>query len=199
MAWKPAYSDPTDLRTYHRVSDDRDETELELAIETASRIIDHATNRQFGQVDTAEQRTYREIDWSRVYGRWMVEIDDIDDLTGFAVEVGGSAVTDFETWPDNAIAVGRPVERLLLRSITFGDNGRPGPVLATGLWGWTTVPLTIVQAVRLQAARLIRRRDAPFGIAGSPDQGSEMRLLALMDPDVAVAIKPYRRDWPMLG
>ena len=49
------------------------------------------------------------------------------------------------------------------------------------------------EATLLQASRLAARRDSPFGVAGSPDAGSEMRLLARVDPDVAVALEPYRR------
>ena len=65
----------------------------------------------------------------------------------------------------------------------------------TARWGWAAVPSTIKQATLLQASRLLARRDAPFGIAGSPDVGSEIRLLARVDPDVAVAVAPYRRWW----
>jgi hypothetical protein len=43
----------------------------------------------------------------------------------------------------------------------------------------------------MQASRLLSRRDAPFGIAGSPEMGSEMRLLAKLDPDVDLLVQPY--------
>jgi hypothetical protein len=47
----------------------------------------------------------------------------------------------------------------------------------------------------LQASRLDFRRVAPAGVAGSPETGSEVRLLARVDPDVAVSLKDYIRWW----
>jgi hypothetical protein len=48
-------------------------------------------------------------------------------------------------------------------------------------------------ATLLQGGRLYTRRSALFGIAGSPESGSEMRLLSKVDPDVAVMLRGYRR------
>jgi hypothetical protein len=62
-------------------------------------------------------------------------------------------------------------------------------------WGWTAFPVPVVNAAKLQTARFVARRDSPYGIAGSPDQGSEMRLLARVDPDVAVILRPFVRVW----
>lgn len=53
------------------------------------------------------------------------------------------------------------------------------------------VPSTIKLATLMQAGRWAKRRDAPFGIAGSPETGSEMRLLAKLDPDVEVMLGGY--------
>jgi hypothetical protein len=72
-------------------------------------------------------------------------------------------------------------------------------VQVTATWGWTAVPATIKKATLLQASRFYKRRDAPFGVAGSPDMGSEMRLLAKVDPDVEVMLGDYRRKWGAVG
>ena len=70
----------------------------------------------------------------------------------------------------------------------------------TGLWGWPAVPTSVKVATLLQASRFAIRRDSPYGIAGSPSEGSELRLLAAVDPDVKVAIgKKYRREWWAVG
>jgi hypothetical protein len=45
----------------------------------------------------------------------------------------------------------------------------------------------------LQASRFYARRDSPYGVAGSPDLGSEVRLLSKVDPDVAVSLADYVR------
>jgi hypothetical protein len=57
------------------------------------------------------------------------------------------------------------------------------------------VPDGVVLACLLQASRWYKRRDAPFGIAGSDLMGAAMRLAAKVDPDVAVLLSTYRRHW----
>jgi hypothetical protein len=68
-------------------------------------------------------------------------------------------------------------------------------VEVAALWGWTSVPPTIMQANLIQAARFLKRRDAPFGVAGSLELGSEIRLLSKLDPDVALMVGAYKRNW----
>lgn len=57
------------------------------------------------------------------------------------------------------------------------------------------VPASINLATLIQAARFVKRRDAPFGVAGSPDMGNELRLLARLDPDVLVLVANHRNWW----
>lgn len=198
MAWAPDYVTLDEMRGYHRIADSLDDVQLGFAVTTASRIVDHVTSRQFGQGPAAETRVYRndEISYSQTMNRWRIRVDDIGDPGSVVLTIGGEVVTDVEFDPPNAIENGRVVERLFVRSMSF-DNGRPGPASVQTQFGWPSIPTTVTQATLLQAARLIRRREAPFGIAGSPDAGgSELRLLAMADPDVMVALRPYRRDWP---
>lgn len=61
------------------------------------------------------------------------------------------------------------------------------------------IPAEIKLACLIQASRLVTRKDAPFGIAGSPDVGSEMRLLAKLDPDVQVLVRPHKSWWGATG
>ena len=68
-------------------------------------------------------------------------------------------------------------------------------VQVTASFGWAAVPETIKAATIRQTARFFYRREAPFGVAGSPSMGSEIRLLAQADPDVVVMVRPYRRMW----
>ena len=55
---------------------------------------------------------------------------------------------------------------------------------------WTPIsPLSIVGLTGVpEASRWFARRNSPYGIAGSPEMGSELRLLAKLDPDVAVML-----------
>lgn len=60
---------------------------------------------------------------------------------------------------------------------------------------YLTVPAAVKYANMLQAARLWQRRHAPFGVAGSVELGSEVRLLDELDRDVQRALKRYRKQW----
>lgn len=193
MAWAPDYTTADGLASYLRIGDTEDDAELALAITAASRAIDDACNRQFGQATAAEERTYTaRPDYGTGY--WTVDVDDYQSATGLVVTVDGDTVATFDKAPLNAAVKGRPWTR-----VAFGADSEylptthPHRVAVTAVWGWAEVPDTIVQATLLQASRFFTRRNAPFGVAGSPDQGSELRLLARVDPDVAVALRAFRR------
>lgn len=198
MAWEPDYIETADLKSHRRIENDVDDNELALAITAASRAVDHETGRQFGVTASTESREF-EGEWSRRRGLYRVRIDDVMTAAGFVVTVSGSTVTsaNYRLEPRNAPEHGRPWEVIYLKSITRDNLGiGPGTVDIVATWGWTAVPDTIKEATAIQAARFYKRRDAPFGIAGSPEMGSEMRLLAMVDPDVAAMVRPYRRDHP---
>jgi hypothetical protein len=193
MAWAPDYITTDELKDYVRVGDAVDDVELELAATAASRAVDTWCNRQFGVVAAAVERTYAAwYDGGRC--AWMVDVDDLMTVTDLAVAVDGTAVTDYSLEPGNAAADGKPWTRL-----AFGDeaeatpDGTVGQVAITARWGWTDVPSAVALATRLQASRFASRRDSPYGVAGSPSDGSELRLLARVDPDVAVALRGYVR------
>lgn len=194
MAWQPNYVTVEDLRDYVDVDDLDDDAQIGLAIAAASRAIDDHVNRQFGNVTDPEQRFYTaRPDYKAGY--WIVDVDDFQDDTDLAVEVvDAGAVTEYQLEPVNAAAKGSVWTRLAFTGDSeFQPCGAAHEVAVTALWGWTEVPTTVEQATVLQASRLLKRRHAPFGIAGSPDIGSEMRLLAKVDPDVAVALRGLRR------
>jgi hypothetical protein len=191
VAWAPDYVTEDELASYLRIADPLDDPQLALAIAGASRAIDQATNRQFGRVDAPEVRTYRaRPDYE--LGRWVVDIDDTQEAPT-AVEVDGTAVASFALEPRNAAQEGRAWTRLVFTGDSEATPCASSDVAVTARWGWTAVPATIQQACLLQASRLHKRRDAPFGVAGSPDMGSELRLLAKVDPDVEVMLRAYRR------
>lgn len=192
MTWQPDYIDASDLKAYLKISDTDDDAQIGFAVTAASRAIDKACNRQFGQVASAEQRRYSAIaDNQR--GRYVVQVDDIGDATGFAVQFNSVAVTTFELEPFNALLKGRVYTRATFdpRDVTF--KGDVGEVYVSALWGWADIPDTVKQAALLQASRIFNRRTSPYGIAGSPQEGSELRLLARVDPDVAVILSDYKR------
>lgn len=190
MAWAPDYITADDLRAYLR-DDDAADADLSLAITGASRVIDEFCNRQFGRVDTPEPRRYEA--WpDYADSTWVVDVDDLQDGTGVQVDIDGVTVTDWELEPFNAPAVGQAWTRLRLpgEAVTPSTRRR---VNVTAAWGWAQIPGRVQAATRLQAARIVWRRESPFGVAGSPDAGSELRLLARIDPDVAVLLTGLRR------
>lgn len=207
MAWAPLYADEEEFRSYLRIPvDDEspgavDSAELLLALEAASRAVDHRTGRQFGKVATVEARDYT-IAWDRQRARYVVGIDDVMTTTGLLIALdngdgtysGSSLIADCRLLPVNAAQKGRPWEALLLPSGAY-VSALEGSVRITASWGWSAVPEPVKQATLMQASRFLARRDAPFGVAGSPEMGNEIRLLAKLDPDVAVTVRPYIRWW----
>lgn len=206
MPWAPSYATTDELREFVRIDDAADDTVIEDALAGASRAIDYACDprpdhfRQFGQTDTVEPRYYTATVRGygpAVRGQWVAETDDIATAVGLVVTVGFSpavVVTEVMLLPRNAYRQGRPYT-----SISFAGSSLVAPsvladnVMIEATWGWSAVPQAIHEACMLQASRLLSRRDAPFGVAGSPEVGSEMRLLARLDPDVEILVKPYVR------
>lgn len=216
MAWAPDYATTADLETFMKVPDNADAAVEARAITTASRLVDKATNRQFGKVASAEDRFY-DAQWDKKAMRWYVEVDDImgdtSDLTVFADYDGSgnyaTQITGFRLMSLNASQKGKPwTEIQFPTSASFGVSVELVPYwinntavssrsvkVHTSAWGWTATPVPIVEATLLQASRLTQRRNSPFGIAGSPQTGSELRLLAKLDPDVEVSVRPFWRPW----
>lgn len=200
MAWAPDYCSNDELKAFVRVSSDADDDTRALAIAAASRAIDRSTGRQFGKVDTAEARTFTAFYcWKRE--RWVVPIDDLMVTTDLAVafdsdgdETYADAITAHSLRPANAVATGWPwTELVVLPGSTVTPTDTDNAVEVTAVWGWSAVPDAVNEACLLQASRLLSRRESPYGIAGSPQMGSELRLLAKVDPDVAVILRPYKR------
>lgn len=203
MAWAPDYALPEELREFVRIADELDDELLGVAVAASSRALDRHTNRQFGKVDAAEVRHYT-ARWSRSRGAWLVPVDDLGTAAGLvvALDLDGDGVhehaitgADYALRPRNAVQKGDVWTELLIRPSTAlrALDGAEGAVQATASWGWPAVPAAVHEACLLQGSRLVQRRDAPFGVAGSPETGSEVRLLARVDPDVAVTLDRYRR------
>lgn len=195
MAWQPDYVTVSEMREYLRISDTDDDVPIAMAISAASRAIDQHAGRQFGQVDAAEERVYT-ARWDRRRCRWVIAVDDLMDDTDLELWTDAGQVDTVALEPRNAAARSLPWTRITADpdSDTL-PTGTVDGVTITALWGWDSVPTPVKQATMLQASRFLARRDSPYGIAGSPDVGSEMRLLARVDPDVAVVLRPYVRVW----
>ena len=188
MTWEPDYVSVAELKSYIDGGDGTaDDALLAIHVTTASRAVDGWCHRQFGKVAVVESREYSGV-WDRHLGSYVYEIDDVQSIASMViVDADANEITDYTLGPVNALQKGKPYERLYCTS--------PGPLLVQALWGWTDVPAPVKNATLIQGARLAKRKDSPFGVAGSPSQGSELRLLAALDPDVRTSLPAkYRRE-----
>ena len=199
-----AYATLSELKGFVGIptADTADDTTLQLALDSSSAQVDQFCDRTFTADSSPTVRLYQVQTTARL------DVDPISATTGLVVKTDDNADGTFETtWvldtdfrlePLNAAAYGEPWTRLValgtrwFPKITY----RPG-VQVTAKFGWPggTAPAPVKHATLIQASRLWKRKDAPFGVAGSVEFGSEMRLLAKLDPDVESLLKPYRRNW----
>lgn len=190
MPWAPDYSTPQLVTDYLDVDTGSVDAYVGMWITTVSRNVDDFCHRQFGKTDAPEERYYTPV-WDRRDQCWYVDVDDLDGAAAADLVIeddSGQTVTGAVLLPRNAAVKGRPYERLRLNVAT-------GEIAGTAVWGWSAVPAAVPTALLLFAARLNARMDSPFGIAGSPSEGSEIRLLAQLDPDFRTVLKPWRRMW----
>lgn len=173
-------------------SDTSRDTLLNSALASASRGIDKTCGRRFWLDAQPVQRTFnprgrivREDDGD------LFLVDDIGNVTGLVVETGSgvswTAVTGYETSPDNALADSKPITGLLRTLGTWGIATTR--LRVTARFGWPSVPADITEASLIQATRLYKRKDSPEGIIGSAEWG--VRNLSRRDPDVWALIEPY--------
>lgn len=192
------------LKTSLGISDSTDDTELELAVEAASRQIDAhcGRGRKFWQDGTVVARVYRPAQAK------VVVVDDISTLTGLVVKVDTSddgtfdttltISTDFQVEPVNAAAE-YPVLpwtqiRLLdgtMSSFTRLASGRPS-VQVTAKFGWSAVPEAVERATVIQARNIFKAPDTQFGSFQLSIDGTPQRVPAL-DPMARAQLEPFVR------
>ncbi len=196
MALTNAYCTLSDLKTSLAIEDITDDTALEAAILTASRMIDDYTGRFFyrdGTTATPVVRYYTAQDW------YTCNVDDFVSLTQIATDDNFDQLyttiwqsDDYMVEPVNNPRRGWPLSRLLAIDSYIFPYNLPQSVKVTAVWGWPSVPAEIAMAAKLQASRLFIRRQSPFGIAGTPELGT-VRLTSRLDPDVEALIRPFRK------
>lgn len=193
MAWKPDYATSTELKNFVRISDSVDDAQVAMALTTASRAVDRTTGRQFGQLAAAAEWSYT-AEWDRRRLQWVVSIDDLQDVTDMLVYINGVATTEYVLEEPDAVDKGKAYTGLVFNR-GVSASAVKGLITINAKWGWNAVPVPVKMATLLQGSRILARRDSPYGVVGSPAQGSELRLLAKVDPDVEVALADYKRIW----
>lgn len=194
MTMSNPYASLVEVKAALRITDSLDDSLLEMAIESASRLIDGYANRSFYNAGTAVRYFVADNDW-------LTNIDDAVTITEVATDFSADGTydtiwqaTDYQLEPLNGRIDGLPVPYNSIRAIgdyTFPVWGEEGLVKVTGTWGFSAIPISIKQACVIQASRIYKRLDSPLGIAGFGDIGV-MRISRQLDPDVAQLVDAYK-------
>jgi len=194
------YATLSDVKAALRITDNVDDSLIEIAINAASREIDGYCERTFYSAGTAT-RTFLPDD------AFKVETDDIQSIVSIKTDTDGDGVfettwtsTDYQLEPLNGIASG--IEQPFTRIRAIGDYLFPiydvrnvdsyeASVQVEAVWGWSAIPDAVKQACILSSMRQFKRYDAPLGIAGFGDYGP-MRV-SRVDPDIEQMLSPFRR------
>jgi hypothetical protein len=202
-----AYASLADLKDWVGIppSDTEDDDRLTLALDAASDAIDRYT----GQYFTADEEP-TVWDYTADAPRTLDLVAGIVTTTGLVVATDDDDdglyettwdAADYRLEPTNAAITSTPWTRIVAvgdkRFPTSPHRRWPG-VRVTTISGWAEVPARVKQAVMIQAAFIWGRKDARFGVAGSPEFGNEMRVEAALDRTAQELLKGYRRTWWVL-
>ena len=197
MAITNGYTTLNDVKVALNLEDSIDNAAIELAIATASRMIDDYCGRFFytdGTEGAPATRYYTPTDY------YILPVDDFVSISEIATDDNfdrtyGSVWTADDSMfePVNNPSRGWPMSRILaVGSYVFPWN-LPQSVRVKGIFGWSAVPYEVKTAAKIQSSRLFLRNQSPFGIAGNTDMGT-VRLAAKLDADVEALLRPLRKN-----
>lgn len=197
MAITNGYCTLAEMKTALQLTDNVDDTSLEVAVAAASRMIDNYTSRFFYKSGTTEAPATRYYTPQDI---WTLATDDIVSISEIASDDNFNrtygtiwAADDYMVEPVNNPARGWPVSRVLAVGAYIFPSTLPQSVRIKGVFGFSAVPSEINIATQLQASRLFVRRQSPFGIAGSAELGT-VRLAAKLDADVEALTRSFRKN-----
>ena len=187
------YASLAQVKAALRITDSVDDSLLEMAIESASRLIDGYTYRYFYNAGTAVRNFAAE-------DSYLVNIDDLVSISELKTtdEIGSEYTTwnatDYQLQPVNGKQDGLNIPYTSILAVDdklFNTLGSQALVRITGVWGWSAVPIAVTQATIIQSSRIYKRLDSPLGVAGFGDLGA-IRVGRSLDPDVEQLVMPYR-------
>lgn len=195
MAITNGYATLTQLKAATRVTDSMDDSLLEMAVESASRLIDAECDRVFYASGTA-------VRYFTPTNATVCDIDDAITISEVAADSDGTltyttifAASDYVKEPLNNLSGGAAWPTTRLRAVqdnVFTRIGQDPTVKVTGTWGFgTAVPTLVTQACIIQASRIYKRLDSPLGVAGFGDLGAVR--VGKTDPDVSMMLRPFKR------
>ena len=197
MAITNGYATLAEVKAALRITDSVDDALLEMATESASRLVDGYACRQFYSSGSATRYFVAQDDY----------IVEVDDLAGTAVTIQTAQdadgvfdttwdTDDYQLEPLNQVLDGIGWAFTVIRAV--GDylwpiSGGEALIKVTGPFGRPAVPIAIKQATIIQASRIFKRLDSPLGIAGFGADLGAIRVSTQLDPDVAQLVMPYKR------
>ncbi len=203
MAISNGYATLAQIKSALRIAsgDATDDALLEMAVESASRLIDAYCGRNFINAGTVTR-------YYNTENPYVVQIDDARSISQVQTSTGLDGVYD-TTWTIGTAggqgdAQPEPINDYLggvvwpyTRIRAIGDYSFPtGPensIKVTAVFGWPNIPVTVTQACVLQSSRIFARLQSPLGVAGfGPDMGI-VRVSRGLDPDVVQLVEGYRR------
>ena len=177
-----------DLKVYVRNEiASADNTDLQLAADTADSIIYDVTYRLPAVASAASDRTYVP-EQDCLLGADILSIDDC--TTVVSVTENGTALvhnTDYVKEPvrltDHA-GVARPITQLRrLNGTWYRDRGL-GTVVVNATWGWLAIPAAFSTAARVAAKDILTHRDIKFGLIGATEMGAIKARVAPLVADI---------------
>lgn len=205
MALTNAYATLAALQEQLKNTRAGDGPRLERALNASSRAIDRFTGRRFWLDAVATTRTFVVPVSTR-----EISVPDIGVRAGVAVATGGGdgvfatalAASGFYLAPVDADQADPIVEPFtaVVASSPFTASATGPTVQVTARFGWpgatvaagvAAAPDDVVEACILMAARLVRRKDTPDGVAGNDDVG--IVRITRRDWDVVDLLDPFVR------
>jgi hypothetical protein len=202
VAISNGYASLSQIKSALRIAsgDATDDALLEMAVESASRLIDAYCGRNFINAGTAtryyntENPYVVQIDDARSIAQVQTStgLDGVYDTTWTLGTAGGQGDAQPEPINDYLGGVVWPFTRIrAIGDYTF-PTGPENSIKVTAVFGWPNIPVTVTQATILQSSRIFTRLQSPLGVAGFGDMGI-MRVSRGLDPDVVQLVEGYRR------
>jgi len=199
VAITDGYATLSDVKAALRITDNVDDSLLEISIEAASREIDGWCERVF--TSSTATRIYRPTDV------FSVDVDDLQSITTLKTDSDGDGVfdvtwetTDYQLNPLNGIAGGITTPYTQVRAIgeylfpiyePRNVNANEASIQINGVWGWASIPTAVKQACIILSMRQFKRYDSPTGVMGFGDLG--VMRVGRVDPDVEKLLMPFRK------
>ena len=195
MAITNGYLTRADLKTALAIgtADTADDSVLDEIATTVSRMIDDYTGQFFYQIAGGTA-------YYTAANPAFVPTDPFTSISQLASDNDGNGTfstiwtaADYIASPYNAAVFSEPyraVQTAPGANIAFPYIARG--VRLIGNLGWAAVPAAVKQAAIIQATAVYEARKAPFGIVGSTEQGTVLRMSSRMHPEAQLLLEPYR-------